>query len=146
MGNRYEVGLQKTTGAAAGPIVTLVTAAGSRAVIREIGVFATTAVASDIGLGRPAAVGAGTLTGTLGQSLDSADTAAVTELVTSFGTTQPTAPANVFWRIGLPAVAGSGMVFVYEPQEFVLPVSANLVIWQFSALAVTFDCYVKWAE
>lgn len=146
MGNRYEVGLQKTTGAAAGPIVTLVTAAGSRAVIREIGIFATTAVASDIGIGRPAAVGAGAATGTLGQALDSADVAAVTTLATSFATTQPTAPTNVFRRFQLPATIGAGVVFVWEPQEFILPISANLVIWQFSAAAVTFDAYVKWAE
>jgi hypothetical protein len=146
MGNRYEVGLTKTTTAAAGPITTLVTAAGSRAVIREIGIFATTAVAGEIGIGRPAAVGSGALTGTLGQALDSSDVAALTTLVTSFATTQPTAPTNFFRRIQLPAVIGAGIVFVWEPQEFVLPISANLVIWQISTAAVTYDTYVKWAE
>lgn len=146
MGNRYEVGLSKTTGAAAGPITTLVTASGSRAVVREIGVFATTAVAGEIGIGRPAAAGSGTLTGTLGQALDSADVAALTTLVTSFGTSQPTAPTNFFRRCQLPAVIGAGIVWVWEPQEFVLPVSANLVIWQISTAAVTYDTYVKWAE
>ena len=146
MGNRYEIGLSKTTTAAAGPIVTLVTAAGSRAVIREIGIFATTAVAGEVGVGRPAAAGAGTLTGTLGQALDSADTAAVTELTTSFGTTQPTAPASPFRRVQLPAVIGAGVVWVWEPQVFIVPISANLVIWQFSAAIVTYDVYVAWAE
>ena len=146
MGNRYEVGLSKTTTAAAGPIVTLVTASGSRAVIREIGVFATTAVAGEIGIGRPAAAGVGAATGTLGQALDSADVAALTTLATSFATTQPTAPTAVFRRVQLPAVVGAGIVFTWEPQEFVLPISANLVIWQFSAAIVTYDCYVKWAE
>jgi hypothetical protein len=146
MGNRYEVGLTKTTGAAAGPITTLLTAAGSRAVIREIGIFATTAVAGEIGIGRPAAVGTGAATGTLGQALDSADVAALTTLVTSFATTQPTAPTNFLRRVQLPAVIGAGIVFVWEPQEFIVPISANLVIWQISALAVTYDTYVKWAE
>ena len=146
MGNRYEVGLTKTTTAAAGPITTLLTAAGSRAVIREIGIFATTAVAGEVGIGRPAAVGTGAATGTLGQSLDSADVASLTTLVTSFATTQPTAPTNFFRRIQLHAVIGAGIVFVWEPQEFIVPISANLVIWQISTAIVTYDTYVKWAE
>jgi hypothetical protein len=147
MGNRYEVGLQRTTTAAAGMIATLVTAAGSRAVVREIGVFATTAVAGEIGIGRPAAVGSGTLTGTVGQALDSADTAAVTTLTTTnFGTSNPTAPTNFMRRVQLPGVIGAGVMFVWEPQAFIVPISANLVIWQISAAIVTYDVYVAWAE
>jgi hypothetical protein len=146
MGNRYEIALSKTTGAVAGPIVTLLTAAGSRAVIREIGIFSTTAVAGEIGLGRPAAAGVGAATGTLGQALDSADVAALTTLATSFATTQPTAPTNFFRRLQLPATVGAGIIWAWEPQEFIVPVSANLVLWQISAAAVTYDCYVKWAE
>lgn len=142
----YEVGLQKTTGAAAGPIETLVTAAGSRAKIEEIGVFATTAVAGEVGLGRPAANGAGTLTGTLGQALDPADAASVTTLVTSFGTTQPTAPTNFMRRIQLPATIGAGVIWTWNISELIVPVSANLVIWQISAAAVTYDVYVKYRE
>jgi hypothetical protein len=146
MGNRYEVSLQKTTGAAAGPIVTLLTGSGSRVVLRELGIFATTAVAGEIGLGKPAANGAGTATGTLGQPIDSADVAGLTTLVTSFGTTQPTAPTNFFRRMQLPATIGAGVIWVWEPQEFVIPISSNLVVWQISAAAVTYDVYAKWAE
>ena len=123
-----------------------VTASGSRAIIREIGISATTAVAGEVGIGKPAAAGVGTLTGTLGQALDQADTAAVTELVTSFGTTQPTAPASPYRRFQLPAVIGAGIVWVWDPNTFIIPVSANLVLWQFSAVAVTYDFYVAWAE
>lgn len=147
MGNRYEAGLQRTTTAAAGMIATLVTASGSRAVVREIGVSATTAVAGEIGIGKPAANGSGTLTGTLGQPIDFADVAALTTLTTTnFGTSNPTAPTNFLRRFQLPAVIGAGIVWVWEPQEFVIPISSNLVIWQISAAIVTYDVYVKWAE
>jgi hypothetical protein len=146
MSHLFEIGLQKTTGAAAGPVVTLLTAAGQRAEVREIGVFATTAVAGEVGLGRPAAAGSGAATGTLGQALEFADTASVTTLVTSFATSQPTAPANPFRRVQLPAVIGAGVVWVWGPGELIVPVSANLVVWQFSGAAVTYDCYVKYLE
>jgi hypothetical protein len=147
MGNRYEIGLSHATpGSAAAPIVTLVTASGSRAVIREIGIFNVSGVAGEVGIGRPAAAGSGTLTGTLGQALDSADTAALTTLVTSFGTSPPTAPTNPMRRVQIPAVIGAGVIFTYEPQEFIVPISADLVVWQFSTAAVTWDVYFKWAE
>jgi hypothetical protein len=150
VGNRYEVGLQRTTTTAAGMIAALVTASGSRAVVREIGVSVATVGASsapEVGLGRPAAAGTGTLTGTLGQALDSADVASLTTLTTTnFGTANPTAPTNFFRRFQLPNIQGAGIVWVWEPQEFVLPISANLVIWQFGSIAVTYDVYVKWAE
>ena len=146
MGNRYEAGVAHTTGAAAGHIVTLVTASGSRAVIREIGVFATTAVAGEISLGRPAAVGTGTVGGQLGQALDFADTAALTTLTGAFGTLQPTAPTTFFRRLQLPAVIGAGVIWSWEVGELIVPVSANLCVWQLSAAAVGYDCYVKWSE
>jgi len=142
----YEVGLSKTTGAAAGPVVTLLTASSPRAEIREIGIFAVTAVAGEVGLGRPAAAGAGAATGQLGQALDAADAAAASTLTTSFATTQPTAPAVPFRRIQLPGVIGAGVVWVWGQGELLVAVSSNLVVWQFSASAVTYDVYVKFVE
>jgi hypothetical protein len=143
----YEVGLTKTTAAAAGPIVTLLTSATARPDIREIGIFiAPTAAAATIGLGRPAAAGTGTATGTLGQALDAGDPAATCTLVTSFATTQPTAPTNFMRRIDLPATVGAGVVWTYPPNTFNVPVSSNFVIWQLSAVAVTYDIYVQWEE
>lgn len=146
MSHLYEVAVTKTTGAAAGPVATLLTASAPRAEIREIGVFATTSVAGEIGLGRPAAAGSGAATGSLAQALDAADSAAASTLVTSFATTQPTAPAIPFRHIQLPATAGAGVVWVWAPGELIVPVSANLVIWQFSAAAVNYAVYVKLVE
>jgi hypothetical protein len=143
MAHLYECAVTKTTGAAAGPIATLVSAASPRAEIREIGVFLTTAVAAEVGTGRPAAAGVGTLTGNLIQALDSADVAGVHTLTTAFGTSAPTAPAVPMKRIQLPAVIGAGVVWVYAPGELIVPISANFVVWQFSAAAVGFDVYMK---
>lgn len=142
----YEAGVTKTTGAAAGPIATLLGPSSLRLDIREIGIFVSSAVASTIGIGRPAAVGAGAATGTLGQALDLADGASLSTLTTSFATTQPTAPTNFMRRLSLPATVGAGVAWIWEPMALKLAASGNLVIWQISTAAVTFDLYVKWAE
>lgn len=144
----YEVALQKVTGAAAGPIVTLLVGATARPDLRELGIFVSSAPATGptIGVGRPAAVGAGAATGSLGQSTDVNDPAAACTLVSSFATTQPTAPAIFTRRISLPNVIGAGVVWTWEPQAFNVGPAGNLVVWQASALAVTYDVYMKWEE
>lgn len=144
----YSVGLQKVTGAAAGPIATFLAGSATRPDIREIGVFCASAPATgpSIGLGRPAANGAGAATGTLGQALDPADPAATSTLVTSFATTQPTSPASFFTRMTLSPVIGSGFVWTFGYNELAVAASQNLVIWQISALAVTYEVYIKFEE
>lgn len=152
MGNRYEAGLLTTASTAVGTIATLVTASTSRAVIREIGVSMATvgnpANAAEIWLGYPAANGA-TASGSLtGQALDKADTAAVSTLVPTW-TTKPTAPSTPLRRFVLPGVAGAGVVWSWEPNEFIVPVSSNLVIYQnttFTTTGAVFAVYMKWSE
>jgi hypothetical protein len=127
----YKLGVQKTTGAAAGPIVSVVPAA----------------LAS--GSGMPVASGTGAITGGTVQTLNQLNPAGHTQLATSFATTQPTAPANFYDRAELQAVAGAGAIFTYLPGEWPLWAGATIphvVIWQISALAVTYDVYVKVAE
>jgi hypothetical protein len=144
----YESGVQKVTGAAAGPIATLLTPSTSRPDIREIGVFVSSAPATGptIGIGRPAAIGVGAGTGALGQATDVGDPAGTCTLVTSFATTQPTAPTVPMRRMSLPNVIGAGIVWTWSQNELNVPISSNLVIWQFTALAVTYDVYVRWEE
>jgi hypothetical protein len=146
MAHLYAAGVTKTTGAAAGPIATVLTAAGSRGEILEIGVFIASAVAADIGIGRPAANGVGGATGVVVQAEDSNDVAGVTTLVSSFATTQPTAPTNPMRRISLPATIGAGIIWSWNPSELMVPVSSNFVIWQFTAVAVAYNCYVRVRE
>jgi hypothetical protein len=150
MGNKYEAGAQCITTAAATDIATILTAAGSRAIIREVGISAVTAVAGEVGIGYPAANGATSAGAVLGQALDKADTASVTSLVRNNAgagwTTHPTAPTVPMRRFQLPAVIGAGVVWVWEPGELIVPISSNFVIWQFSTAIVTYDVYVKWSE
>lgn len=143
----YEAGLQRTTAAAAGPIITFLASSSSRPDIREIGVFVSSAPATGptIGIGRPAAVGATASGAVLGQATDVSDPAATCSLVPTW-TTAPTSPSVFFRRLSLPNTIGAGIIWTFDRQDLNVPVSGNLVIWQASALAVTYDFYIKWEE
>jgi len=149
----YKLGLQKVTGAAAGPIITIVPAALAAGVpmaeIREIGIFNVSGVACEIGTGLPAAIGTGAITGGTVQRLNQTHAAGNTQVATSFATTQPTAPANFYDKAELQAVVGAGVILTYAPGEWQLWAGATIpqiVVWQLSALAVTLDTWVKVCE
>jgi hypothetical protein len=146
----YEASCQTATTAAAQPIVTISTAAGMQARVREIGIFNQSGVTADIGLGVPAAVGTGTQAGNLVQPLDPSDVAGVTKVVfgtasalAGWGTAAPTVPTIAFRRFQLAATIGAGIVWVWNDNELVIPVSKQIVIWQYTTAIVTFDVYVK---
>ncbi len=149
----YEGGVTKTTGAAAGPILSIVPAAIAGGVqppeIVEIGIFNVTGVVAELGIGYPAAAGTGTATETAVQLSNSWLNSADTELVTSYGTLQPTAPTNYLRRFMLQGVVGAGVIFTWARNEWLLWSGATInapVLWQISALAVTYDVYVKVIE
>jgi hypothetical protein len=151
----YEVGFQKVTAATAGVAICEIApaglAAGKRpAEIREIGIFNYSGVFNEVGIGRPAAIGTGTLTTVTVQATDSMDViAGNTTVNTAWGTASPTVPGAFMRRFPLQAVAGAGEIFVWNPGEFVLWSGAainTVVIWQFVASIVTYDLYVKVAE
>jgi hypothetical protein len=149
----YELGLSKTTSAAAGPIATIIPATIAVGTappeIREIGISNVSGVAAEIGLGFPAAAGTGAVTGGTVQQLTPWESAGHTQLATSFGTTQPTAPGNFTRRFEIQAVVGAGIIWTWAPAEWTLWAGAaipQVVIWQLSALAVTYDVYIKVAE
>ncbi len=143
----YEVALTKTTPIGPGPIFTLATGTTIRPSIREIGIFiAPTAVASIVGIGRPAAVGSGTTTGVFGQPLDPNDPASTCGLISSYATTQPTTPAAFTRRIDFPATVGSGVIWTWPSNTFKVNVNSNLCIWQISSAAASYDVYVVWEE
>lgn len=149
----YEVGWTYTSGAAAhsiGEIIPATLAAGKRPPeIREIGIFNNSGAAAEVGLGRPAAIGVTPGTLVTVQAGDSIDTiAGNTQVAGSWGTA-PTAPSTFMRRTTLQTVVGAGVIFVWNPGEFVLWSGASIatvVLWQISATAVTYDCYVKVAE
>lgn len=144
----YEAALQKVTTAAAGPVATLLAGSAARPDVREIWITMASAPATGptLGLGRPAAAGAGAATGVLGQATDISDPAATCTLTSSFATTQPTAPTIPLRRISLPNAIGAGIGWAWDRQDLNIPASGNLVIWQYSVLAVTYDVWVKWEE
>jgi hypothetical protein len=149
----YEGGKSFTTGAAAAPfgeIIPAVMAAGKRSPeIREIGIFNTTGVACEIGIGRPAAIGITPATTTTVQAGNSVDVIAGNTTIAGSWGTAPTAPGTYMRRAPLQSVIGAGIIWVWNPLEFVLwsgSAITTLVLWQISALAVTYDYYVKVAE
>lgn len=150
----YELGVQKTTGASAGPIVSIVPAALAAGVqpacIREIGIFNVSGVAAEVGIGYPAALGTGgasvvSTVQLLTPWLNSGDTT----VVSSYTTLQPTAPTAFFRRAELQGAVGAGIIWTWILSEFMMWSGATInapVLWQISALAVTYDVYLKVAE
>lgn len=138
----------KTSGAASAAIVAL--RAGSTRDVRvfEVGVFAETAVAGTVGLGRPAAIGVtpATTTGPIGQgnSYDSAGLVGTTIMDASWGT-PPTAPTIYWRRATLPATIGAGIIWTF-PTGINIPSTTTLVLFQISAAAVQYGIYWDFDE
>jgi hypothetical protein len=149
----YEVGFPFTTGAAAAPfgeIIPAVLAAGKRMPeIRELAVYNQSGVAAEIGFGQPAAIGITPATLSTVQATDTQDVIAGNTTVAKSWGTAPTAPATFRRRAQLQAVSGAGAIWTWNPGEFVMWSGAaisTIVFWQISALAVTYDVYIKVAE
>ena len=71
-------------------------------------------------------------------------------VATTWGTA-PTVPPSPMRRAVLQSVIGAGLIWVWNPGEFVIPFAAQLAIetivpWQYGSVAVTYDCYFKIAE
>jgi hypothetical protein len=149
----YEVGWTYTSGAAAhaiGEIIPAALAAGVRLPeIREIGIFNQSGVAAQIGLGQPAAIGITPATLVTVQATNNQDVIIGHTKVAGSWTTAPTAPGTFTRRADIQAVVGAGVIWTWNPGEFVLWVGSAIstwVPWQISAAAVTYDCYIKVAE
>jgi hypothetical protein len=149
----YEGGMTKTTGAAAAPfaeIIAAAIAAGKRLPeVREIGIFNQSGVAAEVGIGRPAAIGITPGTLTTVQAMHAADTIAGNTTIAATWGTAPTAPTTFMRRAEIQGVVGAGVIFTWQPGEFTMwsaSAIGTVVLWQISALAVTYDIYVKVAE
>lgn len=150
----YEAGWSiASTGAVAqaiGEIIPATLAAGKRPPeIREIGIFLNTAVAAQIGLGRPAAIGITPATQKTVQAMDSMDVIVGNTVIAASWATAPTVPGTFMRRADLPAQVGAGVIWAWNPGEFVLWSGAainTIIPWQISTPNVTYDIYVKVAE
>jgi hypothetical protein len=141
---RYSIGAQKVTTAAAGMICQLRTPSTADARVWELGIFAVTAAAGEVGLIRPTAVGA-TFTSTAVGAPDDSKTGAGAVVVDTAATTAPTIGTNYMRRIQLPATVGAGVIWTF-PQGIVVPVSSSIALWQISTVAVTYDIYWVYDE
>lgn len=151
----YEVAWTYTSGAAAHAIGEIIPAALATAKrmpeIREIGIFLNTpgAAVAQIGIGQPAAIGVTPATLVTVQATNTTDTIAGNTVVAGSWATAPTAPTTFRRRADLQAVAGAGVIWTWNPGEFVMWSGATIstvVPWQLSAQAVTYDLYIKVAE
>lgn len=141
---RYEIGVTKTTGAAAGLLCQLRAGAGRDVRVFEIGIFASTAVSGEVALIRPSAAGSTFTSSGVGAALDAASSAGVAVVDTVAGTA-PTIGTNYMRRIVLPGSIGSGVIWTF-PLGINIPVSGSLALWQLSALAVTYSVYFDFDE
>ena len=141
---RYEIGVAKTTTAAAGMIVQIRTGAARDLRLWELGIFTTTAVAAEVGLIRPTAVGATFTSSATGAPEDNVSGAGVV-VVDTAATTAPTIGTNYMRRIQFPGTVGSGVIWTF-PAGITVPVSSSLALWQISALAVGYDAYFVYDE
>ena len=141
---RYEIGVTKTTGAAAGLLCQLRAGAARDIRLFEVGIFASTAVSGEVALVRPTAVGATFTSSSVGAALDPATIAGVT-VVDLVAGTAPTIGVNYMRRIVLPGSIGAGVIWTF-PQGISIPTSAALALWQLSALAVTYSAYFDYDE
>jgi hypothetical protein len=136
----YSIGVRSTDVTIAEPSHTLVTVATDRGAILEYGVFLAGAGAATLGLGRPAAVGVGATATVNLQAEDPGNPASTIVSVLAWTTTKPTAPTVFFRRIGLPAVIGVGVIWTF-PRGLIIPISANFVLWNITAITTGVDAY-----
>jgi hypothetical protein len=114
--------------------------------IWEIAVYQSsgTAAATDIGVGRPAAISL-TPTTVVPQAEDtSSGAASCTGQVAA--STKPTSPTLFLRRFGIPATIGAGVIWTY-PQGLIVPTGpAELVVWNIGAATSNFSGYLIYDE
>jgi hypothetical protein len=114
--------------------------------IWEIGVYMSggTAAATDVGLGRPAAISLTPTTLTPQAEDTSSGAASCTGQVAA--STKPTVPANYFRRFGIPATIGAGIIWSFPTGLIVPSGPAELVVWNIGASTSTFSGYFVYDE
>jgi hypothetical protein len=143
----YSAAVRTPAAGAGAAYCDLRTAAGNRARVKEIGVILATAVASSIGLIRPATVGTASTT-TAGQPDDPADPAG-SAVIGSAWSSAPTV-GSIYLRRGMTAaVIGTGVVWSFWANDrgLLVPVSSSLLLWNFGAGAgAALDVWIVWDE
>ena len=146
---RTGIAVQKASGAAAAAVVALRAANANRdARLYEISVFAASAVAGTVGIGRPASAGTSNAsTGPIAQAMGYDNQMLVGTAVVDTGwSAAPTAPAVPWKRAALPATIGAGIIWTF-PDGIIVPANGGTVIvWQYTTAAVTYEISFEFDE
>lgn len=140
---RYGNSVTKTTSTAAAPIATMSASASRPLRVYEIGITASTAVSGEVGIMRPANSPATPSGGQVGSAMDYNSVAGLAVSANAWATA-PTAGTGIR-RMVLPATVGAGVIWSF-PQGIYVAASAFLVVWQYTALAVTYSVYFDYDE
>jgi hypothetical protein len=146
MARVYEIGVSKAAAATATAYGQLRAAATTRLRIREIGISQTTAVASSIGLIRPATEGTASTT-QAPQAIDPADTATSALFATAWST--PATIGTIYMRkIVLPATIGAGIVWQWpDDSPLTVPINSSILLWNFAgATSAAVEIYISYEE
>lgn len=138
---KYELSVRTSSGTIAEPGWEIIAGATpGRIRLLEIGFFLAAATASQIGLGRPAAIGDTPTSPVDFLPEDPNDVLAsgVIQSAVAWGT-KPTVPTAFLRRISLPATIGAGVIWTF-PQGMVIPASGSIVLWNIGASSVL-DAY-----
>lgn len=129
-----------TTGTASGAAaLELRTSSAVEVYLTEIGAFLTAATASTYGIGRPAAIGITPTSPITWLAEDQNGPAGSAQTALAWGT-GPTAPANFFRRVNLPATIGAGFILIW-PKNLNINISSSIVLWNL-ALNGAVNCHV----
>jgi hypothetical protein len=104
--------------------------------VYEIAMFAGTAVAWNLGVGRPANSGSVVQTTTFVPVPDTTGTP-LARLGTAWSTA-PTIPAVFMRNVGIASGIGNGYTFVF-PDGILVPANGSLVVWNTSATPTSFN-------
>jgi hypothetical protein len=126
----------RTSGnSSATPTQEIIAGANNAYRLLELGFTINAATASVFGFGTPAAIGVTPTTPVTILAEDGGNTSTFnTQTALAWGT-PPTAPANFFRRVSLPATIGAGMVWTF-PRGIIVLKAKTTVLWNVTATSV----------
>lgn len=143
---QYELGINSTVTTTAAAAAELRAASGTPVRLRELGLTLAVATASTYGIGRPAAVGVTPTSPITVLAANPSDPAGSATTAVAWGT-GPTVPAQFFRRITLPATIGTGVIWTWELNRFIIgpgnaaAAVASLVVWNLAVNANNLNLY-----
>lgn len=139
----HSIGLRTTQTLTASPLLEII-AGGKDLCLYEIELNLVAATASELGLGRPAAIGVGPTSPVQAVPLNGGRTIVTGKMAVAWTTTAPTSPTTFFKRSALPGNIGASVVWNFEESVddgkggdgLIIPAGTSVVLWSLSAVSV----------